>query len=88
MSKPKSGAKPVPAAEPETHWIGWVMRKDDAGNGYVLQRVRIPASWIGDLAVGPASPANLRPYLVQQIGRELMSDAMLNDLHAAAKVTR
>jgi hypothetical protein len=85
MSKPKSGAKPVPAAEPETHWIGWVMRKDDAGNGYVLQRVRIPASWLGDLADGPPSPANLRPYLVQQITRDAMSDAMLTDLHEAPR---
>lgn len=63
----------------EPVWVGWVMKLEGA-NGYVRRKVRIPASWIDDLASGPASGPDLRPNIVAQIQRDSMRDEFLHEL--------
>lgn len=70
---------PVGSGEPEPVWIGWVLRAHP--DGYMRQKVVLPQSVIDAWAQGAPHPPDLRSNVVAQMTRDLMSDALLTELH-------
>lgn len=65
----------------EPCWIGWVLREDPDGNGYLRTKVRIPLSALARFATSIAYPDG-RPQHVAWISREAMTDDFLHEMAA------
>lgn len=69
---------------PEPAWVGWVYALDGV-NGYQRRKVRIPVSWLEDVACGPATGPDLRGTVVMGAMTEAMSDQFLLEMSRAKR---
>jgi hypothetical protein len=65
---------------PGPYAIGWALRA--VADGYIRVRVRIPLDVLEELAIGPASPPDLRSNQAAWVSREIMQDEALEQIHA------
>lgn len=69
---------------PEPAWVGWVFALDGI-DGYRRRKVRIPASWLEDVGVGPATGPDLRGTVVMGAITDAMSDGFLLEMSRAKR---
>lgn len=80
LTQPSEEPSPPLRDLPGPYAIGWALRA--VADGYIRVRVRIPLDVLEELAIGPASPPDLRSNQAAWVSREIMQDEALQQIHA------